>query len=250
MPGYPVSYGCKRYFTDVDPSTADNATILEAVYGVAAVFWNYTGQAGQCNNLNAQGPSTLGSQDGWDYQCCTEMIQSIGSYGPPNDMFRPSPFNLEGYMRNCERPMSRGGWGTTPRVGYIDQEYGGLHMEAASRIFFSSGGLDPWSGLTPNGSVFHGLYGPDNPKGVVCYFMNHTAHHLDLRGRNDTYDPPEVVRVRNVERAYIRAWLDDRDRPRDDELAAAQAETAHGGVLERLAQVLQRGMHAIGVDAQ
>ena len=81
MPAYPVSYGCKKYFTDVDPAKADNLTILAAVYGVANTFWNYTGQAGQCNDLNAQGPSTLGSQDGWDYQCCTEMIQAIGQYG-------------------------------------------------------------------------------------------------------------------------------------------------------------------------
>ena len=64
MPAYPVSYGCNTYFTDVDPSKADNMTVLEAVYGVASVFWNYTGEAGQCNDMGAQGPSTLGTQDG------------------------------------------------------------------------------------------------------------------------------------------------------------------------------------------
>ena len=223
MPAYPVSYACKAHFTDVDPSTADNATVLAAVYGVASVFWNYTGQAGQCNDLNAQGPSTLGSQDGWGFQCCTEMIQAIGQYGGDNDMFWRSPFDLDDYIRGCQRPMSRGGWGTTPRVGWIDEEYGGLHMEAASRIFFSSGSLDPWSGLTPNATAFDGAYSPSNPRGVVCYYMNGTAHHLDLRGRNDTFDPPEVVRVRNLERLYISSWLEGHDRPRDEDVALVEA---------------------------
>jgi hypothetical protein len=228
MPAYPVSYGCKRYFTDVNPSTADNFTVLTAVYGVASTFWNYSGQAGQCNDLTAQGPSTLGTQDGWDYQCCTEMIQSIGQYGGDIDMFWPAPFDLTAYILGCQRPMSEGGWGTTPRVGYVDQEYGGLHLEAASRIFFSSGGLDPWSGLTPNATAFHGTYSPHNPKGVVAYYMNHTAHHLDLRGRNDTFDPPEVVRVRNIERLYIHAWLNDRDRPSDEELERVEVMEVEG----------------------
>ena len=66
MPAYPVSYGCVKFFTHVDPDTADNSTVLEAVYGVASTFSNYTGQAGQCNDLYSQGPPSLGSQDGWD----------------------------------------------------------------------------------------------------------------------------------------------------------------------------------------
>ena len=131
-------------------------------------------------------------------------------------MFPPSPFNLTDYIRGCERPFNRGGWGTTPRINWIEEEYGGLDLTAASRIFFSSGSLDPWSGLTPNATYLNGTYGPSNPKGVVCYYMNHTAHHLDLRGRNDTYDPPVVVHVRNVERAFITAWIAGEDRPSDE----------------------------------
>jgi len=216
-----VSYACKTYFSDVDPSKADNMTVLQAVYGVASVFWNYTGESGQCNDMGAQEPSTLGSQDGWDYQCCTEMVQSIGQYGGDSDMFWYSPFDLDSSIRYCQLPMNEGGWGTTPRPEWIIEEYGGLHIEAASRIFFSSGSLDPWSGLTPNATALHGAYSPSNPRGVVSYYMNHTAHHLDLRGANEA-DPPQVKRIRAIERAYISAWLKDMDRPSEAEVEAIE----------------------------
>ena len=95
-------------------------------------------------------------------------------------------------------------------------------MEAASRIFFSSGSLDPWSGLSPNATALHGAYGPHNPRGVVCYMMEGAAHHLDLRGHNDA-DPKVVKHVREIEKAYITAWLQDKDRPSEDELQQAMA---------------------------
>ena len=192
-----------------------------------------------------------------DYQCCTEMVQSIGQYGGSNDMFWYAPFDLQGAIDYCQLPMSEGGWGTTPRPEWIIEEsahtlslpstttvqatvariltqfhlrccgcsssdrYGGLHIEAASRIFFSSGSLDPWSGLTPNATALNGVYSPSNPRGVVCYYMNHTAHHLDLRGANDA-DPPVVKRIRSIERAYITAWLKGEDRPSEAEVEAIE----------------------------
>ena len=242
MPAYPVSYACKTYFTDVDPSKADNTTILQAVYGVASVFWNFTGETGQCNNMGAQGPSTLGSQDGWDYQCCTEMVQAIGQYGGDIDMFWYAPFDLQASIKYCQLPIADGGWGTTPRPEWIIEEYGGIHIEAASRIFFSSGGLDPWSGLTPNATALNGTYSPRNPRGVVAYYMNHTAHHLDLRGANDA-DPVEVKRVREIERAYITAWLADKDRPREGVVEEIEQRWAAVSAVE---EVVKAGLGRLG----
>ena len=111
------------------------------------------------------------------------------------------------------------------------RRYGGIHIEAASRIFFSSGSLDPWSGLTPNATALNGAYSPDNPRGVVSYYMNHTAHHLDLRGANPA-DPPTVKRIRDIERAYISAWLKDMDRPSKGEVEGIER---HWDVQEAIA---------------
>ena len=70
----------------------------------------------------AQGPSTLGTQDGWDYQCCTEMVQAIGQYGGETDMFWYAPFDLQASIDCCQLPMDQGGWDTTPRPEWIIEE--------------------------------------------------------------------------------------------------------------------------------
>lgn len=44
------------------------------------VYYNYTGQAGGCNNVNASGNDNLGAA-GWDYQACTEMVMPISYNG-------------------------------------------------------------------------------------------------------------------------------------------------------------------------
>jgi len=97
----------------------------------------------------------------------------------------------------------------------LNKKIAGITFKLQVESFFSNGGLDPWSGLGVNDTALNGAYAFNNSRGVVAVFMNHTAHHLDLRGRNDSYDPTEVVKVRNLERQFIRAWLNDQDRPNE-----------------------------------
>jgi len=108
MPAFPCSVMAQAY-------AKANGTLAEllsyAREGIATVFYNYTGEAGPCFNLT-QSDSPAGLQgDGWGVQCCHEVVQPIGSYGPPNDFFLPSPFNESAFIEGCQLAYN----GTTPR---------------------------------------------------------------------------------------------------------------------------------------
>ena len=247
MPRYPVDYACTRYFADMpDVAAANETAVLEAVAGIAGVYWNYT-DSGPCFNWTAQGPPSLGTADGWGWQSCvrqqlhtasavhrvslpashrslpcssaqTEMVMPIGQY-PPHDMFWSQPWDLKSAVLSCRQPMPDG-FEVTPSPLYVVQQYGGVHLESASRIIFSNGDLDPWSGGGVNDSALNGAYSASNARGVVALLMQGAAHHLDLRGRNDSYDPESVQWVRQQERLYISAWLEGYDTPAAENVSA------------------------------
>ncbi len=62
------------------PAAAPEAALLGGLADAANVFYNFSGQAGACFNLSSQDPPGL-QGDGWDVQCCREVVQPIGSYG-------------------------------------------------------------------------------------------------------------------------------------------------------------------------
>lgn len=66
-----------------------------------------------------------------------------------------------------------------------------------SLLYFSNGGLDPWSA----GGVTHNLTGP-----LVSIMIPDGAHHLDLRYSNDR-DPPSVREARSLEVKYFKQWI-------------------------------------------
>lgn len=64
-------------------------------------------------------------------------------------------------------------------------------------LYFSNGGLDPWSagGVTSNIT-----------ESLVAIMIPEGAHHLDLRFSNDQ-DPPSVRAARALELSYFRKWI-------------------------------------------
>lgn len=85
----------------------------------------------------------------------TEVIQSLGQYGPPTDFFWPAPFDFNASVASCQYQYN----GTTPRARAGLFQYGGASaLRFARNIVFSQGTLDPWSLLGPmtniTGEVF------------------------------------------------------------------------------------------------
>ena len=177
-----------------DPTHASEAALLAGLAAGANVFYNFTGQAGTCFNLSSQDPPGL-QGDGWDVQCCREVVQPIGSLGWPNDPFWAAPFDLSAFVAGCEANFE----GTTPRPYMQLFEYGGLDLSGASRILFFNGDLDPWKsgGIVQNSTA----YGED----VIAFMQRGAAHHLDLRTPNPA-DPEDTVTARAMAKAAIAKW--------------------------------------------
>jgi lysosomal Pro-X carboxypeptidase len=197
MPAYPVNVACAGFPANSgSPAAVSNATILAAMKAAMTVFYNYTGACGcACFNVTSNQPSTLGSEDGWNYQSCTEMVMPIGQSGV-SDMFWPAPWNLTATIQSCQQQF-----GTTPLPNFAITHYGGPDFSSASNIVWSNGNLDPWSG----GGVLH-VSATAAARGVQAVIIEGGAHHLDLRGSNPA-DPPSVLAARDLERAAIRSWI-------------------------------------------
>ena len=216
LPASPVSHVCRTHFAAAN--TTDDVAVLRAVAALANTFYNYTGQVGSCHAVvsGTHGPSTLGSYglQGWGWQSCTEMVMPIGQYDA-TDMFWAAKWDMAAVRERCRQQ-----YGVEPSENFIERAYGGVHIEGASRVLFSNGALDPWSGGGVNDSALGGLYSLGNTRGVVAMLMDNAAHHLDLRGSNATYDPASVQWVRQQQKLYIQAWLDNYDTPAEENATA------------------------------
>ena len=222
LPASPVSYVCHHYFGAINAT--DDVGVLRAMAALANVFYNYSGQAGSCFDIvsDSHGPSTLGNGlQGWSWQSCTEMVMPIGQY-EATDMFWSDKWDWAAVREDC---LAR--YAVQPDEYYIVRQYGGVHIESASRILFSNGALDPWSGGGVNDTVLGGAYGTSNVKGVVALMMDGAAHHLDLRGSNATYDPQSVQWVRQQQKLYIQAWIDGYDTPEQENATAGLDTKCH-----------------------
>jgi hypothetical protein len=223
VPAFPFKVACQHMLSA--------GTGLGALRAAANVYYNYTGQAGQCFDFNSlivkeavrhwkrqgqrsriaqqdiglgQGKETatvrslLSKQDQdddpWDYQTCTEVYQPMPTDGK-TDFEVPYTPNQTAYYADCWRR-----WGVQPRPDWEEMNFMGADIGAGSNIFLTSGQLDPWraAGIQekPKGS----------PDSIVVRIIENGAHHLDLRAAN-SMDPPSVVAVRNEERAAMRQWI-------------------------------------------
>lgn len=111
------------------------------------------------------------------------------------DMFYREDFVREEYDAYC-----RDTYGIQPDYNYTLQFFGGRtdkELLSYSRIMFTNGNLDPWSGASPISSLSADL--------PACYIEG-GAHHLDLRPPN-ALDPYSVIVCRNQTSEYLKKWI-------------------------------------------
>ncbi|XP_028135352.1 lysosomal Pro-X carboxypeptidase [Diabrotica virgifera virgifera] len=185
LPAYPVREFCNRLNSHKLNGDYD---LLVAVVDGLGVYTNYTKTA-KCNNINVTSPSL--SDNGWNFQSCTDMIMPMCSQS--SDMFENANWDFAEFSDTCYKQFK-----VRPRNLNVPLlEYGGKDIEAASNIVFSNGLLDPWSG----GGVLRNIN--DRVRSII---IPDGAHHYDLRGKNDL-DTEDVKYARNFHVRKIKEWL-------------------------------------------
>jgi pimeloyl-ACP methyl ester carboxylesterase len=224
VPGYPFRVACHNMLQQ------DSG--LRALTAAAQVYYNYTGQAGDCfdwlssltmsqkdnkgNNVmrpsgaaqywNRLGQMQRGSllhathlQDhtgtAWGYQCCTEAYQPMPTNGI-TDFELPYQPNQTEYFERCKRQWD----GTVPRPNWEETMFMNDDIQAGSNIFLASGQLDPWRAA---GIQSVPLGAPDS---IIVRIIENGAHHFDLRSSHPL-DPPSVIQVRKEELAAMEKWI-------------------------------------------
>jgi len=187
LPAWPIRAMCE-YMTDSSQTDAD---LLQDLAKAVNVYYNYTGDS-QCFDINADSEIAVQEQN-WDFQSCGEMVMPMCTNGV-SDMFNEEAWDFESDAEYC-----REAYNITPRRFMIEMMYGATHLDQFSKILFSNGYLDPWSG----GGVTYNV-----SDSVVAYVIQDGAHHLDLRG-SDPADPQSVIDARNFEKRYIQLWIDE-----------------------------------------
>nr|ABR17682.1 unknown [Picea sitchensis] len=187
LPAYPVKQMCKA----ID-NPSGSTDLLSQLYGVANVYYNYTGRS-SCFDIR---PSDPHGEDGWQFQACTEMVMPMAD-DPKKSMFPNSTFDYQERVDSCESA-----YGVQPRRHWITTQYGGHHIKRvlknfASNIIFFNGLRDPWSG----GGVLE-----DINESVVAIVAKEGAHHVDFRFA--TKDDPQWLKdARTKEISIIKSWL-------------------------------------------
>jgi len=200
LPAFPVKVACSHLHDDHGD---DDKALLTNLYDVINLYFNYTGSV-DCIDTGSQGTPDLGD-DGWDFQACTEMVMPMCNDGI-NDMFYPSPWDLEAYSAGCEARHN-----VRPRALMAPLIYGGLNLTGSSNIVFTNGLLDPWS----SGGVLRSL-----SDSLVAVIIPNGAHHLDLRGA-DPADPQDVQDARRVQREFIGVWIQQYEKVKDSNAFSA-----------------------------
>ncbi|KAG7341924.1 serine carboxypeptidase S28 [Nitzschia inconspicua] len=222
VPGYPFKLACKNMLQE--------QSALGALRAAAQVFYNYTGQAGDCfdwvasaveaeeNDLLVKTRKSLESArywnrlgqiergvlsthledltgTAWGYQCCTEAYQPMPTNGI-TDFELPYQPNETEYFERCKQRWE----GVVPRPTWEETMFLSDNFQAGSNIFLTSGQLDPWraAGIqsVPRGS----------PDSIIVRIIENGAHHLDLR-HSHPMDPPSVVEVRKEEMTAMEKWI-------------------------------------------
>jgi lysosomal Pro-X carboxypeptidase len=202
---------CKAIIKADFANKGSHQTILKKVFAGANVYFNHTGEA-KCLNIKSE--DDIGSSM-WDYQACTEMIMPF-CFDNVKDMFEKSTWNYTQFSIDCHIR-----WKVLPRPDMAALMYGERKLDGASNIVFSNGLLDPWS----SGGVLRTI-----SKSVVSLIIPEGAHHLDLRG-SDPNDPPSVIKAREIEKGYIKKWIDEADARNTTRRVSTTAEDADSIVL-------------------
>ncbi len=116
-------------------------------------------------------------------------------------MFFESPYNISFLQQHCQQA-----WQVQPQLQWITARYALPSFRGASRIVFSNGLQDPWSGASLQQS-------PAPERDLVVLNVSESGHHLDLFFSTEL-DPPSVVQARQTEMAFVRQWVAEARRER------------------------------------
>jgi lysosomal Pro-X carboxypeptidase len=111
------------------------------------------------------------------------------------DMFYYEAFDYAAYNKMCLDT-----YGVRPDYDFALNFFGGVtdsEYLSSSRIMFTNGDLDPWSGASPNTNLSSEL-----PSCLIRF----GAHHLDLRPPN-VLDPPDATKCRNEVLSNLKRWI-------------------------------------------
>ena len=223
VPAYPFKVACE--------GMKSVNTGLDALRVATDIYYNYTGQAGNCydfESLVQREASSYWKRKGlhdqlfvqrtrikqrielvnltsiqedesetdiaWGYQTCTEVYQPMPTNGI-TDFDLPYTPNQTAYYANCWERFH-----VKPRPDWEEMHLMGANIAAGSNIFLTSGQLDPWRAA--------GIQGKPKgaPESIVVRVIENGAHHLDLRAANKM-DPPSVVAVRKEQMTSIQQWI-------------------------------------------
>lgn len=199
LPAYPLRVACSALSTLQPPQN-----LYAAVATAMQVLNNATPVA--CNDIppNPFSHPELPYDGIWDWQQCTEF-QPDSEWFTSNgvtDMFFPSPYNLTFLLSHCQQA-----WGVVaPDLDFMTIRHALPSFHGASRILFTNGLLDSWSGggLTDS---------PAPERDLIVMNISDSGHHLDLFFTNPA-DPPSVTNARLVEMAYVTKWVEEARRER------------------------------------
>ena len=145
------------------------------------------------NNNNNNNNNCAGT---WNYQYCTQMVQPFAS-GLGKDMFYPaSPWNVSAVAAGCLQQYN-----VVCRPDWVNVGFPGSRLDNGrfSKIIFTNGYLDPWSG----GGVLTNISSADE---LWSYVLPNGAHHLDLMWPHPN-DPPDALEARIFIETTIRRWV-------------------------------------------
>ena len=141
-----------------------------------------------------------GGNDGkmWDFQLCTTLVDPIG-FGE-NSMFPTRLWTLEGLTKYCQ---DRYGENVVPQPYALvrNLEFDDLLAKGASRILFTNGLQDMWSG----GSYLESL-----SDDIIALNFENGAHHSDLSHVGPSQYDTEDIRLGFITITQILSkWLDE-----------------------------------------
>jgi lysosomal Pro-X carboxypeptidase len=155
---------------------------LYPINAAGSVFYNYADQL-ECLDVSVQQGGGL-DDNGWGVLACNEMVMPFAS-NPDTSMFPSAKWSDVEDTSYCEAA-----YGLRPQYGWALEYFGGQNPKKdfmkASNIVFSNGELDPWQA---GGITF------DVSPETTPLYIEHSAHHLDLRLPN-VADPQSLTDAR------------------------------------------------------